>query len=325
MDNPKLTEISIDQIEFSDRTYIFTFESPISNLIGSIKKIGLLYPPMLEKKGDNYYRIISGFKRILALKHLKVVKFLANVFDTSDHEPDLDLFLLNLYENLATRNLNIIEKSTILYKLTTLFKLSDDQVMKQFLPLLDLSENRIVLDRFLKLTQLEDNLKIAVVEDFISIEMAIALLDRSFPERQAIFNLFQQLKLGKNRQKEFFGLLTAITEIESIAIDKLLHDGEVQNLLSNNRILLPRKTEHLKKILMTRRYPLYTAIEKNFQTIKKDLKLPPNLILRPPPFFEGDRYTIEFSFKNQLDFKKIVTLLKSIDEQNKLAELESLV
>ena len=73
------------------------------------------------------------------------------------------------------------------------------------------------------------------------------------------------------------------------------------------------------------RYPLLANTEENFQQIKKDLKLPPNIILRPPPFFEGEKYTVEFSFKNQTEFKKLTEILKSIADQNKMVKLESLV
>lgn len=325
MGRSQFIEVSIDQIDLDDRTYVITFESPISQLIYSIKKIGIIHPPMLEKKTGNTYRVVSGLKRILALKHLNVTQFPAGVFFSTGSEPNIELFLLNLYENIGTRNLNHIEKSQVLYKLINLFKLSEEQVIMEFLPQLNLGENKLVLSRYLKLIHLEDNLKIAIVEDFISIDIAIALLERSKNERQAIFELFQWLKLGKNRQKEFMRLLQEIAEISGRSIEQLLFNSKIQDVLSKNKITPPRKIEYIKEILKKMRYPLFASMEDNFQKIKKDLKLPPNIILRPPPFFEGEKYTIEFTFENQSEFKKLTEILKSISEQNKLAKLESLV
>lgn len=325
MNNIEHKKVFIKQIDFGDRSYIFTYESPISQLINSIKEIGIIHLPILEQKSKDLFRIVSGLKRILALRHLKIDQFDALVYDSQGSKPDLSVFLLNLYQNIGTRTLNTIEKATALHKLIHFFHLTEDDVMAVYFPLLDLGTSKLVLERYLKLVQLEDNIKIAVAEEFISIETAIALLEKSPIERQVIFNLFQQLKLGKNRQKEFLGLLTEISAIDNRPIDLVLLCKKIQDVLLNTKITPPRKTEYIKEILKKMRYPLLASTEENFQQIKKDLKLPPNIILRPPPFFEGEKYTVEFSFKNQTEFKKLTEILKSIADQNKMVKLESLV
>jgi len=318
-------KVLINQIDFDDRIYIFTFESPGSNLINSIKEMGVMYPPILEQKSKNLFRIVSGLKRILALKHLKTKQVDAVVYRSKDSQPTLSLFLINLYENIGTRTLNIIEKATVLHKLINLFQLSADEVMEEYFPLLDLGANKSVLERHLKLMQLEQDLKIAVARDFLAVEIAIALLERSSFERLAIFDLFQQLKLGKNRQKEFLKLLTEISAIDNKPIDQVLSSNEIKDVLKNDKITPPRKTESIIAILKKMRFPLFTNTEERFQNIRKELKLPPNIILRPPPFFEGENYTIEFSFKNKPEFKKLVAVLKSVADHDQLAKLESLV
>jgi len=324
MNKSKEMKIHLDQIDVNDRSYIFTFELPLSQLINSIKNIGILHSPILEQKNNGTFRIVSGLKRILALRHLKIDQISSQVYYSTSQEPTLELFLLNFYENIGTRHLNEIEKSMVLYKLIELFHVSEDRVISEFLPLLELGSNEVVLSRYLKLVKLEDNIKIAIVEDFISIDNAVALLERSQIERRTIFNLFHQLKSGKNRQKELLRLLQELSEINAQSIDQILQNNEIQDVLANNKITLPQKAERIKEVLMKMRYPLFTKIEKDFQNLKKDLKLPPNIILRPPPFFEGDKYTIEFSFKNQSEFKKFTGILSSIADQNCLAKLESL-
>jgi len=325
MNKPEQIEIHINQIDFNDRSYIFTFESRLSKLITSIKNIGILNSPILEKRADGNFRIVSGLKRILALRHLKIDQLTAQIYYSTNTEPKLELFLFNLYENIGTRHLDIIEKAIIINKLINLFRLSADKVITEFFPLLDLGINKLVFDRYMQIVQLEDNLKRAVAEDFLSFDIAVALPERSRVEGLAIFQLFQKLRLGKNRQKEFFRLLQELSEINNQSIDQLLLNNEIQDVLSNDKITPPRKTDHIKEILKQMRYPLFANVEKNFQKLKKDLKLPPNIILRPPPFFESEKYTIEFSFKNQSDFRKLTEILISIADQNKLAELEFLV
>ncbi len=284
-----------------------------------------MHPPILEQKSNNLFRIVSGLKRLLTLRHLKIDQLDALVYRSKYSQPTLSLFLINLYENVGTRTLNTIEKATVLHKLINLFQLPENEVMEEFFPLLDLGANKSVLERYLKLVQLENNLKISIAKDFLSSEISIELLGRSPIERQTIFYLFQQLKLGKNRQKEFLKLLIEISQIDNRSIDQVLLDNEVQNILLNIKITPPRKTEYIKEIFKKMRYPLFTNVEENFQKIKNELKLPTSIILRPPPFFEGDKYTLEFNFKNQAEFRKSIDLLKSIADQNKLIRLESLV
>lgn len=325
MKKSKQLEVNISQIDFNDRSYLVTFESSISQLILSIKQVGLIQPPILEQKSSNKYRIVAGLKRILALQHLKIDNFNAIIYFPQSETPDIELFLLSLYENLGTRSFNNVEKALVLDNLINLFKLSEEQVLNEFLPLLQLGKNKLVLDRYLKLVPLEDNIKIAVAEDFVSIDIAGALVEISSFERQAIFEFFQHLKLGKNRQKEFLRLLREISKINDRSIDNILKRDEIQDILSNVKITLPGKIEHIKIILKRLRYPLYSAVEKKFQILKKDLGLPTNVILRPPPFFEGEKYSIEINFKNQSELTGIVEILTSIIANNKLEKLQTLV
>ncbi len=324
MNKPAYKQVPINQIDFDDQSYIFTFEPLLLPIINSIKKIGLINPPILEETSENSYRIVTGLKRILALKHLKKDRFPAQIYESATPVPVLDLFLINLYENLGTRNLNEIEKSIILHKLVHLFQVQKDEVISEVLPLLNAGATEAVLDRYLKLVYLEDNIRLAIAEDFISIDNALALLEMSRIDRQSIFDLFQRLQLGKNNQKELLRLLTEISKINGQSADQLLSQNEIQAILSNEKITSPRRIEHIKDVLKRMRYPQFSRVESDFQNLKKDLKLPPQIILRPPPFFEGEKYTMEFSFKNQAEFNKRIEILASIAAGNKLAELKKL-
>lgn len=324
MNKPVHKEVHFSQIDFDDQSYIFTFEPLLSPLISSIKKIGLINPPILEQTSDNSYRIVTGLKRILALGQLKIDQFPAQIYHSPTPVPSLDLFLINFYENLGTRTINEIEKSIILHKLIHLFQVQEDRVIAEFLPLLNSGSNKAVLDRYLKLVYLEDTVRISIVEDFISIDNALALLELSRLERQSVFDLFQRLQLGKNNQKALWRLLDEISKINDQSLEQILKHTEIQDVLSNEKITSPRKIEHIKEVLKRMRYPQFSRVENDFQNIKKDLKLPPQIILRPPPFFEGEKYSIEFSFKNQAEFKKRIEILAAIAEGNKLAELEKL-
>ena len=326
MKNATLTQVKIDQIDFSDRTYIFTFEPLMSQMVQSIKTIGLLNPPILAQiSGKPSYRIVSGLKRILALIHLKIKTFSAVIFQDTLEKISLDLFLKNFYENISIRVLNPIEKSHVLNKLLNTFNVSSDEILTTYLPLIGLGSTPKILDSYIPLIQLEDNLKIAVVENFFSPDFAVRLLNYSHQDRQAIYDLFSTLKLGKNRQKEFLRLLSDISNIVNKPIAEIIDQRLIQSTLSDKKLTLSLKVNMVRDFFRKMRFPIFSRAEDNFNALKKELKLPPQIIFRAPPFFENDKYSIEISFKNQTEFDNVLKILNNITENKKLNKLESLM
>jgi len=326
MKNATLTQVKIDQIDFSDRTYIFTFEPLMSQMVQSIRNIGLLNPPILAQISDKpSYRIVSGLKRILALIHLKTEIFSAFIFQDKLEKINLYLFLKNFYDNISIRVLNPIEKSHVLNKLINTCNVSSDEILTTYLPLIGLGSNPKILDSYLPLIQLEDNLKIAVVENFFSPDFAVRLLNYCHQDRQAIYDLFSTLKLGKNRQKEFLRLLDDISNIIDKPIAEIVNQSLIQSTLSDEKLTVSLKVNRIRDIFRKMRFPIFSQAEDNFNSLKKELKLPPQIVFRPSPFFENDKYSIEISFKNQTEFDDALKILTNITENKKLNKLELLM
>lgn len=319
------TEVRIDQIDFNDLSYIFTYDPPLSPLITSISQIGVVTAPVLEQKSEATYRIVAGLKRILALRQLQETKLRATIYHSETGEPDYRVFLFTLYENLGTRTLNVIEKANVIYKLTHRYHISKDIIIKEFLPLLELGENPQVIDRCLNLVELEDYLKLSILENFISIDMALSMQSLSQPERQEVFQFFQELRLGKNQQKEFFRLLQDLSATSKQPVATILRREPLREILSNDRLTSGQKMNRIKENLLRLRYPRFSNTEAAFGELKRELRLPPGINFHPPPFFEGKNYRIDFNFMNADDFEKILKILNSIAAEHKLEKLDRLV
>ena len=318
-------EINIDQVDFYDVNYVFTFAADNSSLISSIKQQGIINPPILQQKENKKYLIVCGSKRIGALKQLQVKKFTVKILKLNNGNPTLDFFLINLYDNIGSRELNQIEKADIISKLINLYKQSRDVIAKTYLPLLGLGTNPKVIDRYLPLNNLESQIKKAIANESISIDVAHFLATVSPEERLKIFDLFDYLKLGRNRQKEFIRLLQEIKIISNKSIIGILDEENIQNIIQDHKLTSAVKINRIKKALKNLRYPVCSKVEEEFKQIKKYLKLPPNLVLHAPPFFESKKYSMEITFKNQAEFTKLAELLKLIAESEKLSNLENLV
>jgi ParB-like chromosome segregation protein Spo0J len=323
--NPKVAGIKLNEINFNDDSYLITFNPDISKLVASIKKVSILNHPILEKTAKDSYRIVCGYKRLLALKQLNRKKISAYYFETRDTFPLLELFLFTIFENVATRALNIIEQANIVHKLVTTFHVPDEIIAKKFLPELDLGTNPKLINRFLKIYTLKDFLKKAIVDDFLSLDSALSISQLGKKEARQIFDLFLFLKIGKNKQKEFLRLVNDISKASQSAISDIINDAEIQQTVRDAKLTSPIKINRIKAQLKKLRYPHYSKVEEKFDLFKKELKLPPNMILRAPDFFEGEKFSFELKFKDQSEFNKMIEQLKQFVDQNKMKTLEKLM
>lgn len=325
MNDPILKNVPMNQIDLSDRCYIFTFEPPISEMVDSIKQIGLLNPPILEQIGPAAYRIVAGLRRIIALRHLGKSDLDARVFSGDKSSPDVNLFLLNLYENFANRKFNVIEKANILDRFIYLFKKSKTEVMEEYFLMLELGANELVLERYLRLVKSEDYLKLALFSEEMSMETVLTLMEMRADERKYIFHFIQKLKLGKNNQKEFIRLLHDIAKMNETTITEILDQPAIQKILEDEKFTLPVRAHRIKEILKQKRYPRLSEVGNRFTVLKKALKLPPAVNLRSSPFFEGDKYFVEFSFRNKTEFDRVLRHLNTIADSREFETLSELV
>ncbi|MGL5988220.1 ParB/RepB/Spo0J family partition protein [Cetobacterium sp.] len=143
-DFQNITENLFKYIDFSDKTYINRLddESVITNdenflgLMESIKQIGLLNPIYLFQKTKNEYIIISGWRRLLALKEIyksnKNMIFSQKAIIFNKNTPNEVLENTSIHENTKRKDLSILELS---YKFNNLAKIDGigvDDCLKKF-------------------------------------------------------------------------------------------------------------------------------------------------------------------------------------------------
>ncbi|MDW7681577.1 MAG: ParB/RepB/Spo0J family partition protein, partial [bacterium] len=265
----EIQQVNLQDIELSDRCYIFTFEPLIANMVASLRHIGLQNPPLLQALPDQRLRIVSGLRRIIALKHLQISRFPATVALPPTEKASEQLFLINLHENLATRRLNLIEKATIIHKLISDFNYSRELVAEQILAQLKLGSNPKMIDRMLPLINLEDRLKIAIIEESLSVDSALDLIALPEEERAYLVKLFLRFKFGKNKQREFLQLIKDVSAASEQPISSILSRAEFQDILNNKTLTAPVIISRLKQQLLEWRYPQFSQVQANFERIKR--------------------------------------------------------
>ena len=314
-----IQKILIKQIDLSEETFSINFMPDLNRLRSSILEIGLIQPVLLRKKSGGY-QIICGFRRISVVKELGKSEIEARVFEEKEVD-EFQLFSLSLRENLTTRGFNTVEKAIALEKLIHRFRIDSDTVIKTFLPLFSLEPNENILNTYLALSQMEDEIKTYVLKEEVSRSNIRRLADLPPGDRIAVLSLISPLKLGEIRLREVLTHLEEISRRNQCTAGEVVQRLEIQAILSKKELTPSQKTERVKKVLTDLRYPKLHQLEKEFEKRRKDLNLPTNLWLHHPPFFEGRGLRVAFQFETMEEYRSIISCLSQLVDKKEFQEL----
>lgn len=314
-----IKKVPLQQIDLSNETFSVNYMADLSRLRSSIEEIGLIQPVLLREKGDGY-QIVCGFRRISIIKELGNSEIESRVFEEKKMD-DLRLFSLFLHENLTTRGFNIVEKAIALEKLVYLFQVDPAVAIQTFLPLFSLEPNEKILNTYLSLARMEDEVKRYVLREEVS-RTNIRRLGALTPEdRIALLLLLPSLKLGENRLRETLTFFEEISRRNRCTIREIVHRPEIQAILFQKDLTPSQRTEKVKKVLMDLRYPRMCQMEENFEKRRRDLSLPDGVSLHHQPFFEGKGLRVEFQFETVEQYRYILNSLSLLSEKNEFQEL----
>ncbi len=314
-----IQSIPFERIDLSDETFSVNYMPDLAKLRSSIEQIGLIQPILLKKR-SNGYQIISGFRRISVLKELRKSEIESRVLEGKEID-EFRLFSLSLHENLTTRGFNTVEKAIALNKLIGRFQIDPPVVIKDFLPPLDLEPNGKILNTYLSLAGMEDEIKQYVLREEVSRSNIRRLSGLTSDDRMSFLSLASPLRLGENRLREILTLLEEISRRNRCRAGDVVGRPEIQAVLSEKGLTPSQKTDRVKKILRDLRYPKMHRLEQEFEKKRKGLNLPSNISLHPQPFFEGKGFRVEFQFETVGEYRAVLDSLSSLAEKKELEEI----
>jgi ParB family chromosome partitioning protein len=311
--------IPISHIDFTDETFSVNFMPDLDRLRASIEEIGLIQPVLLRKKQDGY-QVVCGFRRISIIKEIGGSDILSMVLDEAEKD-DLRLFFVSLHENLTTRGFNTIEKAIALNKLVHQFHVDSVTIIKKYLPLFNLEADEKILNTYLSLISMEEEIKRYVLKEEVSRTNIRRISSLSSKDRMALLSLISHLKLGENRLREILTFLEEIAKRDRLTIQEILKRPEIQAVLSHQELTPPHRADRMKKALLNLRYPRMHTMEEKFEKKRKELNLPSNLSLYHPPFFEGKGLKMEFQFETVEEYQSMVSSLSKLADKKEFKEM----
>jgi ParB family chromosome partitioning protein len=301
---PVFRHVPLTEIALDDDTFIVTYRPEMQALRRSVAHAGVLTPLHLRQPSDQApLQVVCGSKRLLACRQTGHTRVPALVYKAAELSAQ-QAFLLALHDNLGCRALNAVEKGRILLRLQRYFPDQPDTLLQEFCGLLDLPPRAETLEAYGRLATLEDALQAAVVEGSLPLETALWIGNHAAEDRQALLAIFTGLRVGTNRARELVTYIDEICQRDACTPADLLPALGVPALLAEAQLSGPQKLESVRRVLRQARYPQLSTYEQRFQEAARRLRLPAQISLRPPPYFEGQQYQVTLSFGRRQELRQ---------------------
>ena len=296
----RFQSITLARINTQDDTFRITTREDIDELARSIQHDGLITPPLLIEKNSTLV-IVSGFRRIAACQKLKCKEVTARVLESTTSV--LDCLRLAIADNALQRPLNLIETSRCLHKLSLC--IDNRGPLAKTAASFGLPSNPSAVGKIRSLCLLPLPIQNSILNETISLATAKEL-ETLEPESALSFTrLFDQLKIGLNKQKEIITFVKEIAARDGLTTREIIESRHFKEIIDDQNIDRGQIIHNLRSYLRQCRYPRLAEAENNFEMYRKDLKLGDNLKLVPPREFEASTYGLNLTFKNLAELKAL--------------------
>jgi ParB-like chromosome segregation protein Spo0J len=311
MAEPYLEPISLATIDWQDTSCLITYGPLPDTLRRSVQAVGLLQFPLLQARPTGRFRIVSGSRRLLICRELGLGPITCRILDEF-LSPEACLRLA-VYDNVATRVLNPVEKSLVLAKMLAFFPQA--QVIGEFMPLLDLEPSNKLLSRYLELLRLDQDMLDALAGGRLHERTASALAPLEPRDRRALYALFGEFSFSVSVQQELIELAVEIGRREGMTPAEVIRADTIVAVRRDERRPARHRAEEIRRYLQRRRTPRLTARQERFLKETKELGLPSGVRLVPPPYFEGPQWRLECTFQGGEDLARALRTVAVIAEQ----------
>ncbi len=286
---------ALSAVNAADDAFRITTAEDISGLKRSIQGVGLIAPPLLHlSSAGSGVRIIAGFRRVAACRALGWDRIPARVMPPDT--PEWTCARLAVADNAFQRPLNLIEISRALSLLST--HCQDPAALCSAAGDLELPDTPDLIRKLLPLCTLPEPLQSGILSGVLSLSMARTLSSLDAEPAARLTDLFSELRLSLNKQREILTLLEEIAAREDRTIVDILREDAPQSILKDADADRNQRAAALRRCLRRRRYPAISRAEAAFTDNLRDLPLGGGVQLIPPPHFESPVYTLSITFKS---------------------------
>lgn len=302
--------IQIKHIDFSDLTFSLTPENYAQkvpeSLTDSIKRVGILHPPILKENTPSSFQVISGRQRLWAASDLGYTS--CHCYKVQSNISDIEALNISLEDTILSHTPSPIEQAKYIQKAWN--HLNSEKLASLFSSITTIPLTSFQLDQKLKLLKLEDPIQDAVHEKALTEKVAMEMAQMSFGDRLALYDVIISLQLSVSNQKKLTMFCQELSGRMKTTILELLSGKDVESILTCSDENIPQKAARLMSFFYKKRFPRLTEAEKTFHNFVSGLHLPQNISLSHSPSFEEDKILMAITFNNQKELLKTWGIIK---------------
>lgn len=303
-------QLFLNQIDFADQSFCldpFPYEDISPELEESIKRTGILHPPIIRERSPNRYALVTGFNRLQAFARTTADKTPVTCLLVSQQIPMHNCFLIAMEDHWLEKNISPVTKALFLNKFLQHGSRAD---IAGFLPLIGLKSNGAEIDSTVSLLRLEEPLLRAVHTGKLEETVARRLADLSFRDRFTLFELIDFLHLSVSNQKKLFSICQDLAKRYSRDMTTILDNEQLTAILANEKTNLPQKSAKLMQWLAGQHSPRLTQAHRESKDFINSLKIPGNMTITPSQSFENEDLTLSIKLPGKEELITILSLLR---------------
>ncbi|MGV1099332.1 hypothetical protein ACUUL3_07975 [Thiovibrio sp. JS02] len=290
--------INLQNIDFQDTSNSLAPEgalAPSARLMESVRRAGILHPPILKEEETAMLRIVAGRRRLLAAQQtLRASSCVCLVLPAE--ATAAETLAVSLEDTLLRGEVSVIEQAIFFAKM---LEQAGEAAACAFLPAIGLEPHPVNMRKLLRLLDLEEHLLLALHQGFLHDGVARELLNCSFTDRMSLFEVMDLLKLSVSNQKKLTAGCRELAARTGGSVMAILGQKAVREIIEQPEMNVPQKAARLMQWLGEQRYPRLYEAELDFRHFAASLRLPQGASLSHSPSFEQDRLELILPFRDR--------------------------
>lgn len=301
-------QVALESVDGADETYRISDELDSGVLRRSLSEAGQLNPALLVEAAGGALRIVTGFRRVRALRGIGRRQVLARIMPPT--AAPLTLFRTAVWDNLSHRTLAALEIARVLATLQGTCALPQSELVDGWLPAFGLPAHKNVLRSYLRLNGLAPGLRSALRDGQITVQTAERFAAMTQADQQQAAVLLQRIRLSASLQRQTLDLLEEIAVTDNCTPAGILQRPEILCRCQEPHLSPFQRGEEVYEYLYRVRHPRLTLARERFARERSRLGLPGSVRLYPDPYFETPRVRVEFDATSAEGFREVASALE---------------
>ncbi|MBX6423246.1 ParB/RepB/Spo0J family partition protein [Thermosulfurimonas sp. F29] len=276
----KIVTLRLADVDLLSRTFVFSLPPRDTLLLESVKRRGVIEPPVVLE-GEDGFVPVAGEGRLLAARALGLEEVSCRVLPGM---PPVEAQWLALESNLF-RGLNLAEKAEVVARLSRY--LSPEEVVRRVFPLLGLRSDPEGYFFLKALSEAPESLKLQVASGRLSPRAARALLRCPRKAQPELLDLLERLRFTASERQEVVEGLLDLARREDLPLEEVL-----------SRFRGFERREEFLRALRKALRPSLSRMEEKALRLREVLR-GKGVLLEIPPALEREEWSLKIPFRSR--------------------------